>query len=374
MLSKEILKPYLLKTPEYKGGKGINEIKSKASKIYKLSSNENPIGCSPKAMAAVQETAQDLHIYPDRTGDRLQDALADFYNHELSRDHFVPTNSGSETIEFIARGFMKEGLECIVSNPSFMPYTMFSSWNGAKVIDIPLRSPNYEIDIDGILNAVNERTRLIFITSPNNPTGTYIPKEKIDKLMDNIPSHVIVVLDEVYYHFADAADFTTALPYVKAGKNIIAVNSFSKTYGLAALRIGYMYTTPEIAGYLRRLYRPFLINILGLNAGIAALKDTAFIHQTVEIVQTERPRFYQLFDKLGITYWKTQANFVLFKSPIEPNLLIDKMLEEGGVMVRNAGSFGAPGCIRVTIGTKDANDAFFAGMKQVLMENLAEVH
>lgn len=372
MLPKKILKPYLLKTPEYKGGKGINEIKSKADNIYKLSSNENPIGSSPKAMKAIQETAQNLHIYPDRTGDRLQDALADFYNQELSRDHFVPTNSGSETIEFIARGFMKEGLECIVSNPSFMPYTMFSGWNGAKVIDIPLLSPTYEVDIDGILDAITERTRLIFITSPNNPTGTYIPKEKIDKLMDNIPSHVIVVLDEVYYHFADAADFTTALPYVKAGKNIIAVNSFSKTYGLAALRIGYMYSTPEIAGYLRRLYRPFLINIIGLNAGIAALSDTNFINETVELVQTERPRFYELFDELGITYWKTQANFVLFQSPIEPKILIDNLLEENGVMVRNAGSFGAPGCIRVTVGTKAANDAFFAGMKHVLVESLAE--
>ena len=374
MLPKEILKPYLLKTPEYKGGKGINEIKSKADKVYKLSSNENPIGSSPKAMEAVRETAQQLHIYPDRTGDRLQDALSDFYNHELSPDNFVPTNSGSETIEFIARGFMKEGLECIVSNPSFMPYTMFSGWNGAKVIDIPLVLPTYDVDIDGILNAITERTRLIFITSPNNPTGTYISKAKIDRLMDNVPSHVIVVLDEVYYHFADAEDFTTALPYVKEGKNIIAVNSFSKTYGLAALRIGYMYSTPEIAGYLRRLYRPFLINIIGLNAGIAALSDTEFINETVEIVQTERPRFYKLFDELGITYWKTQANFVLFKSPIEPTLLIDELLLESGVMVRNAGSFGAPGCIRVTIGTKDANDAFFVGMKQALMRRLVKTN
>ena len=195
MLPSSILKPYLLKTPEYKGGKGVEEIQSKADKIYKLSSNENPIGSSPKAMTAVQQTSNNLHIYPDRTGERLQEALAVFYNHELPSDAFVPTNSGSETIEFIARGFMKEGLECIVSNPSFMPYTMFSGWNGAKVIDIPLLSPNYEIDVEGILNAVNENTRLIFITSPNNPTGTYIPKAKIDYLMDNIPPHVIVVLD-----------------------------------------------------------------------------------------------------------------------------------------------------------------------------------
>lgn len=366
MLSKEILKPYLLKTPEYRGGQGVEEVKTKADKIYKLSSNENPTGTSPKAMKAVQETAKNLHIYPDRTGERLQDALADFYNHELSADNFVATNSGSETIEFIARGFMKEGLECIVSNPSFMPYTMFSGWNGAKVIDIPLLMPNYDLDVDGILGAINEKTRLIFLTSPNNPTGTYIPKPSIDKLMANIPDHVIVVLDEVYYHFADAEDFTTALPYVKAGKNIIAVNSFSKTYGLAALRVGYAYSTPEIAGYLRRLYRPFLINIIGLNAGIAALSDTDFINETVEIVQTERVRFYSIFEELGITYWKSQANFVMFESPMDTETVINKILEECGVMVRDAGGFAAPGCIRVTVGTAEANDAFFEGIKKVM--------
>lgn len=372
MLPKNILKPYLLKTPEYRGGKGVTEVKTKADKIYKLSSNENPVGSSPKAMQAVIESANNLHIYPDRTGERLQNALVDFYGNELSAAHFVPTNSGSEIIEFIARCFMKEGLECIVSNPSFMPYTMFSGWNGANVIDIPLLMPNYDLDVDRILNAINEKTRLIFITSPNNPTGTYIPKTSIDKLMDNIPDHVIVVLDEVYYHFADAEDFTTALPYVKAGKNIIAVNSFSKTYGLAALRVGYAYSTPEIAGYLRRLYRPFLINIIGLNAGIAALSDTEFITQTVDIVQTERKRFYPVFEELGITYWKSQANFVLFKSPIDVETFINQILDECGVMVRNAGGFAAPGCIRVTVGVTEANDAFFHGLRTIMDLNYAK--
>lgn len=357
-----IFKPYLFRTPEYRGGMGTDEVKTKADKIYKLSSNENAVGASPKAMQAIADSLHDLHIYPDRTGDRLEDALAEFYNHELSAEHFVGTNSGSETIEFIARCFLSEGLECIVSNPSFMPYTMFSGWNGAKVIDIPLMLPDYKMDVDGILNAINDNTRLIFITSPNNPTGTYLPKAEIDRLMDNIPDHVVVVLDEVYYHFADAPDFTTAMPYVKAGKKIIAVNSFSKTYGLAALRIGYSYATPEIASYLRRLYRPFLINTIALNAAIAALQDTEFIAQTVALVQEERQRFYPVFEAKGITYWKGQGNFILFRPLLEVNQFIDEMLENHGVMVRDAGSFGAPGCVRVTIGTKEANDAFLNGL------------
>ena len=207
---------------------------------------------------------------------------------------------------------------------------------------------------------------MIFITSPNNPTGTYIPKAKIDQLIDSLPSHVILVLDEVYYHFAEADDFTTALPYVQAGKNIIAINSFSKTYGLAAMRIGYAYTTPEIAAYLRGLYRPFLINILGIEAAIGALNDTEFIHQTVELIKKERPKYYQTFDELGIKYWVSQANFVLFKSPMDTKLFEKLILEEAGVMVRDATSFGAPGCIRITIGTEEANDAFLNGIKKIV--------
>ena len=178
---------------------------------------------------------------------------------------------------------------------------------------------------------------------------------------------MIVVLDEVYYHFADAEDFTTALPYVQAGKNIIAVNSFSKTYGLASLRVGYSYSTPEIASYLRRLYRPFLINKIGLKAGIAALSDSEFINKTVNLVREERLRFYPVLEKYGIEYWKAQGNFILFKSPMDdPNEFVEKMTYEAGVMVRNATSFGAPGCIRVTIGTHEANNAFFSGLEIIL--------
>ena len=246
-----IFKPYLMQAPAYLGGKGVDEITTKADKIYKLSSNENALGMSPKAFQAVQDSAKNLHIYPDRTGIRLQEALADFYDNDLSSAHFIPTNSGSETIEFIARAFLNEGSEAIICNPSFIPYKMFSGWNGAKVIDVPLKGADFDLDVAGILAEINENTRLIFVTSPNNPTGTYIPKAVIEELINQVPSHVIIVLDEVYYHFADAPDFTTAVPFVQAGKQVIAVNSFSKTYGLAALRMGYAYSTPEIANYLR---------------------------------------------------------------------------------------------------------------------------
>ena len=364
----DIFKPYLMGNAGYTGGKTLGEIKTKAAKIYKLSSNENLLGTSPKAKKALKDSLKDLNQYPDRTTYRLQEALSKFYKKQLSPEHFIAANAGSEVIEHIIRAFLGEGLECIVSNPCFMPYIMFSEWQGAKIVDVPLLAPDYSLDVNGVLNAINDRTRLIFLTSPNNPTGTYIPKKDIDHLLDKIPSHVVVVMDEVYYHFADAKDYTTALPYVLDGKKVIAVNSFSKTYGLAALRAGYGYSTPEIAGYIRRLSKPFLINKPTMNTAIAALEDKPFVKKTVDMVKEERIRLYPILDKMGITYWKSQANFIMIKPNMDEFVFEEKMLMEG-VMVRPVGSFGAPGCIRVTIGTKTANNAFIRALKRVSLKH-----
>ncbi|MEZ4952641.1 MAG: histidinol-phosphate transaminase [Saprospiraceae bacterium] len=363
----DIFKPYLLGNAGYTGGKTLGEIKSNAKKIYKLSSNENLLGTSPKAKKAFRKSLQDINQYPDRTTARLQEALSKFYKKQLGPEHFIAANSGSEVIEHIIRAFLGEGLECIVSNPCFMPYIMFSEWQGAKIVDVPLKNPDYSLDVAGILKAINNKTRLLFLTSPNNPTGTFIPKQDLDELFEKIPDHVVVVLDEVYYHFADAKNYTTALPYVLAGKKIIAVNSFSKTYGLAAIRAGYGYSTPEIANYIRRLSKPFLINKPTMNAAIAALEDKEFVKKTTSLVKSERERLYPKLDKIGIQYWKSQGNFIMLKPDIDEFDFEAKMLLEG-VMVRPIGSFGAPGCVRVTIGTKAANNAFIKALKKVVSE------
>lgn len=357
-------KKYLTVAEPYKGGKSVNEIISKKNKIYKLSSNENPIGASPKALEAIKNNLENLHLYPDRTDKRLQTALRKYYNNELDENQFIGASSGSEIIDHIVRAFAGEGLEVIVSNPAFSPYIMFSSWQGSKVIDIPLLAPDFALDVEGILKAITDLTRLIFLTSPNNPTGTYIPKQDLDRLFARLPEHVIVVLDEVYFHFADAEDYTTALPYVKKGYHIIAVNSFSKTYGLAAMRIGYGYTSPEISDYIHQICKPFLIDSLSLEAAIAALEDQDFIDETVAIVKSGRSYLYKELDRLGVHYWKSQGNFIMLKPEIPAEEFEDKMLLEG-IMVRPVGGFGAPGCVRVTIGTQEANEAFVTALEMI---------
>ncbi len=358
-------KSYLLKKSTYKGGKSKSEVMVEGKTIYKLSSNENPLGSSPKALAAIQKHIGNLSEYPDRTDARLRTALAHFYKGELTPNQFVTTNSGVANIELIVRAFMGEGTECIYSNPAFGPYWEFPEKNGATAINIPLVGDHFLLDVEGILNAITEKTRLVFVTSPNNPTGTHIPKYQIDELVEKLPDHVILVFDEVYFQYTDAPEFVRALPYVLEGKNVIGINSFSKAYGLAGMRVGYSYSTEEIATYLRNLMRPFMLNSLSLEAAIAALEDDEFIQKTVEHVHTEKAFIYQKLEALDIKYWKTQANFLLMKPPMSPTDFEEAMLQEG-VMVRPVAGFGASDCVRVTIGTREGNEAFLNGLEKVV--------
>lgn len=356
-------KPYLLNQATYKGGKAREEEVGK--KVYKLSSNENPIGASPKAVKAIEHYAHTAFEYPEATNMELNEALSDFYNGELAPGQFVTTNSGVANIELVMRGFLDPGTEFIYSSPAFIAYKGFGEKMGAKAIDIPLTGDDFELDVEGILGAINEHTRLILITNPNNPTGTHLAQSKIDQLIGNLPGHVVLLFDEVYYQFADAEDYVRATPYVQQGKNVIAINSFSKAYGLAGLRVGYSYSTPEISSYLQNLRRPFTINTLSMKAAIAALKDDEFIRETVEVVHAGRQYLYRELEAMGLKHWKTQANFILIRPEMASSEFVPKM-EALGVMVRPAEGMSDPNCVRVTIGDQEANEAFVKAASQVL--------
>lgn len=356
-------KPYLLHQARYKGGKARDEEEGK--KIYKLSSNENAIGASPKAVEAIRKYAHTAFEYPEATNTEFSEALSDFYGGQLTPEQFVTTNSGVASIEVIMRGFLEPGTEFIYSSPAFIAYKGFGEKMGAKAIDVPLVGAEFEMDVEGILAAVNENTRLILITTPNNPTGTILPKAKVDALMNGLPDHVVVLFDEVYYQFADRPDYVRATPYIKEGKNVIAVNSFSKAYGLAALRVGYAYSTPEIATYLQNLRRPFYVNTLSMKAAMAALQDGDFLQRTVQVVHEGREFLYGALTDMGCQHWKTQANFILIRPELPAAEFVPQM-EQRGVMVRPAEGMSDPNCVRVTIGDQEANEAFIMAAKQVL--------
>jgi len=362
-----IFKEALIPKASYKGGKGKAEVLKKIGdkKLYKLSSNENVLGSSPKAIKAMQDAMTNLSEYPDRTDASLRKALSEFYGGILSPEQFVTDNSGVTLLDTIQRAFLNAGNEVIISNPAFKPYHAFARRLDAKIVDIPLIGECYDLDVQGILSAINEETRLIFLTNPNNPTGTHIPKEQLDALINNVPDHVVIVFDEVYYQFADAEDYTTALPYVDQGKNIIGVNSFSKAYGLAGIRMGYAYSTEKIARYIAQLDIPFKLNRLGMVGAIAALSDTEHIKRTVDLVHTEKEYLYEQLEALDIEFWDTQANFITIKPVMKDTEFEEAMILEG-VMVRPVKNFGQPDCIRVTIGDREANEAYITALKKVL--------
>jgi len=360
-------KKYILEDSTYKGG-GKKIVMPDGITVHKLSSNENPLGYSPKVKEALANTLDDLSFYPDNTDIRLREALVKDFDEALVADNFITANSGSEIIDMISKAFLSEEDEVIVSQPCFLPYTAFTRWMGAKAVNVPM-TKNYDYNLNGILEAITDKTKLVFLASPNNPSGNYIPLVDLRNFIEKLPEHVILVLDEVYRHFAEAEDYTSGLPFVVEGKNVIAINSFSKTYGLAGLRIGYCYAPLEISNYMRRICKPFLLSSLALEGAIAALKDVGFVNQTVALVKEERRFVLNGLDALQIKHWQTQGNFVLIDPPIN-DMEFTSFLEQRGIMVRPVGNFGAPGKIRISFGVREANKALLAAL-EVLMKSQA---
>lgn len=359
-------KQYILEDSTYKGG-GKKIVMPDGVEVHKLSSNENPLGYSPKVKEALMASLNDLSVYPDNTDIRLRQALVRDFDNQLTEDHFITANSGSEIIDMISKAFLSEQDEIIVSQPCFLPYTAFTRWMGATAVNVPMTA-DYDYNLAGILDAVTEKTKIIFLASPNNPSGNYIPKNELEEFLAKVPTHVIVVLDEVYRHFAEAADYTSALPFVLAGKNVIAINSFSKTYGLAGLRVGYCYAPIEISSYMRKICKPFLLSTMALEGGIAALEDTDFVEITVALNKSERDFVLKGLTNLNIKFWPTQGNFVLTDPPIEA-MVFTHFLEQKGIMVRPVGNFGAPGKVRISFGTRAASLALL-GALETLMKTL----
>jgi histidinol-phosphate aminotransferase len=214
------------------------------------------------------------------------------------------------------------------------------------------------------LEGLNDNTRMLFLTNPNNPTGTYTNRENIDYLMNNLPEDIVVVYDEVYYHFVDADDFPRAIDYIEKGKTLIGIHSFSKAYGLAGIRLGYGISNPEISAYLNNIKRPFMINSLSMVAGIHALKDVDHLNKTVTLIKSEKQWLCDKFEILGIKYWPSHTNFIFFEPKIDLDLFINKMLHQG-IMIRPCQKFGAPNGARVTIGTREANTALVKALETI---------
>lgn len=337
--------------------------------VHQMCFNENPIGHSPKVSEAIQAAAQDLATYPAWSDITLREALVDVLGRGLTPDYFFSANSGSEVLELVTRAFLQVGDEYIISSPTFAAvYNRIGSWQGGVPIDVPLAPETFAYDVEGVLGAITEHTRLIMLCNPNNPTSTIIKADEMAHLMAHVPEHVVVVADEVYHHFVDDPDFPDSLQYVLDGKNIVIVHTFSKAYGLAGLRVGYGIARPELAHYIASLVKPAHLDKMSLAGAIAACQDQAHLQHVIEYIRNERLWLLAQLDRLDVRYWPAAGNFVLAQTRLPTQDLADR-LRQRGVIIRPQNPDELPHAVRITVGMRDSNEAFINGLEAILQES-----
>ncbi|MCL4486587.1 MAG: histidinol-phosphate transaminase [Chloroflexi bacterium] len=365
------LNPDLLTVPAYVGGRPIEEVQAEygLSDVVKLASNENPLGPSPLGVAAFQEALKSAHRYPGIADKQLRQKLAAHYNARFGTSfterNFLTGNGLSDILRMIALGFLHAGGESIYCNPTFPLYGIFTRMFGGTPVPVP--HADYRYNLRGMGDAITDRTRVIFVCNPNNPTGTTVSRDEVAALMARVPASVVVVFDESYYDFVDDPQYSNALEYVQEGRDqVVCLRGFSKAYGMANLRIGYMIATPDMVDYLAHAQISFNTGDATLRAATAALDDRPHVEAARQLMARERPFLYDAFAELELKFVPTQANFILLVDLPLPVQAINEGLLRRGVIVRPMGGFGMPDAIRVTIGTHAENVKFVEMLKQVL--------
>jgi len=365
------IRPNVLQMQPYSPGKPVEEVKRELGleRVVKLASNENPLGPSPKAVEAVKNAAEKMHIYPDGAAHDLKQALAKKLG--LPASNLMVGNGSDELIHMIGLILLgTDADETIMGDPSFSRYDPTAQIGPSRLIKVPLDS-EYKHDLPAMANAVTDRTKLIWIANPNNPTGTIVRKSEVDKFLSDIPDHVVVVLDEAYFEFAEhATDFPNARDYVLAGKNVIGLRTFSKAYGLAGIRIGYGFGPETIIDAINRVREPFNVNCLAQLAGIAALKDEEHVRKTVENNRRGLQILAGAFERVGAKPLESFANFIYadLGRPVRP---VFEALLKRGVITRPGDVLGNPTCLRVSIGTEEEMNIFVEELETVLSPAVA---
>jgi histidinol-phosphate aminotransferase len=346
----------------YEPGKPIDETARELgldpSQIVKLASNENPLGPSPLAKIAMREALEEAHIYPDGGGYRLRNAIADQFGMDLS--NVILGNGSNEIIELLCHTFLNPDAELIAAKHAFVVYKLMATLFGAKYVEVP--DPGFVHDLDAMADAITEKTRLVFIANPNNPTGTMVDQASIDRFMARVPDHVIVVFDEAYFEFPDSPP--DALKYVREGRNVCVLRTFSKIHGLAALRVGYGLASKNVATLLQKARQPFNVNAIAQAGALAALTDSNHIERT-RAVNAEGIAFYEAaLRERGLEFVPTYANFLLIKVS-EGDRVFRDMLKQG-VIVRAMSSYKLPDWVRISIGTPAQNQRCIEVLDSVL--------
>jgi histidinol-phosphate aminotransferase len=360
--------PHLFKVPLYISGKSIEEIKAQFGfeEVIKLASNESPIGPSPLAIEAAQQMMSEAHRYPGITELMLRRKLAARLGPGLDEGNILIGNGGTDMLRLITQAFVFEGGNTIMGRVTFPMYHIFTTMFGGTPRPVD-HTPDYRHDLAAMAAQIDDDTRLIYLCSPNNPTGDIITQAEVAEFLAHVSDHVIVVFDESYADFVTDPAYPDTLAYVTEGRNVLVVRSFSKYAGLANLRIGYAIGRTELINYLHRTLSPFHIGAIALAAATASLDDTAYHTRHREVVLSEQAYLYTALAELQLKYLLSQSNFVTFVDPpLAPTVLAEQLLQQG-IIVRPMAGFGLPNAIRVTVGPHEENVKFIAALRTILV-------
>ncbi len=361
---KLMIPDYIQAISPYVPGKPLEELEREYG-IYnsvKLASNENPLGPSPKALEAIRERLSNLHRYPDGAGHDLVCKIAE--RHGVTPDHIVIGNGSDDIIAMLIQATVRPGARVIVPHPSFLMYDISATAAGAVVDRVPLQ--NLTMDLAAMARQVSEDTRLLFVCNPNNPTGTVVSKSDFNNFMEQLPDHVIVVVDEAYIEFARTANCLKTGRPEDMNRPLVTLRTFSKAYGLAGLRVGYGVMPKELAGILHRVRQPFNVNLLAQAGAAAALDDQDFLQRTVSLVHKGLDSLHAALDRMGLGYFASDANFFLIDVGQPADAVFEKMLAKG-VIVRSMRSYGFSEYIRVNVGLESENKRLIEALKAVLL-------
>lgn len=364
-MSYPTVRPNILAIKPYTPGKPIEEVQRELglSYVVKLASNENPLGPSPKALEAMRRAASETHRYPDAGSVELRDALGARYS--LPTEQIAVGNGSDELLTLSGAVLINPGDHIVLGHPSFLSYWLVAGRTGAEATAVPLTA-DARHDLPAMAAACGPRTKLLLIANPNNPTGTIVSHQEVVALLDSIPPHVLVILDEAYYEYVDEASYPNSLALLKEGRENLAITrTFSKIYGLAGVRAGYMLGPSWLVDAIQRAREPFNLNLLAQAGALAALEDHEHVRRSRDVVAEGMARAEKLFESLRLPWVKSHGNFIWVDARRPATDVFDRLLHLG-VIVRPGHIFGYPTHLRVTIGTPEEMDKFEQAFVEVL--------
>jgi histidinol-phosphate aminotransferase len=365
MTFKELARPWVSGLGVYEPGRPIEEVARElgfqnSADIVKLASNENALGPSPKAVAAMKKAARQMHLYPDGGAFYLRQALSQKLN--VSPSQLITGTGSNELIEFIGHVFLDASTGIIMADKAFVVYKLVADLFRARTVMVPMK--NFTHDLEAMLQAITPETRVVFVANPNNPTGTMVNQAALDTFMSRVPEHVVVVFDEAYIELLQPEDQPDCLRYVREGRKVIVLRTFSKTYGLAGLRLGYAIAPEDCIALMQRVRQPFNTTAMAQAAAMAALEDDEYVAKTRLMMREGLDFFENSFRKMKLDYVPSSANFVLVK--VGAGRQVFDSMQRAGVIVRPMDPYGMPDYIRITVGTRAENRRCLSVLKAAL--------